>query len=93
MCPPIDQHSRSVSTSRYRSLAAILVKDSHYGAMFLVSNPTHNAVVSFDSRKMPAYYFRSFMTLEEAQSAFNGSLAQSRDNGWSIAWSGQPAYG
>jgi hypothetical protein len=66
---------------------AFCIKGSYIGAFWLIRKKGLNAVVNFDPRRSPhPFHYWSYETPLEAEQRFNEFLAQTRDNGWLIAY-------
>ena len=80
---------------------AILSKDGIYGALGFcsvsvfdgVSQINTSMVSSYDSRRIPSVARRESENTRTAWTEFTEALAESKDNGWTVEYVGEPNYG
>lgn len=65
-------------------------KGQWIGVFFLHSSEKQHVVWTFDPRVKPCLYYFFHATREIAIERFNELVAISRDNGWTISFTGRP---
>lgn len=72
-------------------LRATFMRKGHLiGAFFLHSNDSLHIVWTFDPRVQPCLSYFKYDTRSLLIERYNELIAISRDNGWTVAFAGQP---